>query len=309
MTTEAATSADFNDTFNAAISLAGVGMAQNAYQTLQANNAFENKDFLVADEFTDSNGTNNTLTSATSYYKTPEYILSNTETLFQNPTLNVNNSSGVLNYDLTVNKTGFISKVTIQNDGANSGIINLTVYIKDSSGTTIASKTQNVSWFGSNTYSYSFTQADYSRLLSPTEVVSVSTDLSYVRTLTGYSQSNAYYTITSQSMNAFSTNTVIPIEFKEVVFDTSSTLVIGTSTKTLDGTENAVVVYADKTTPTNTTMTVDISDGTTTLSAQALNSVLDVSSLSTGTLKLTFNLATTDTTVTPTLKGYGVYIK
>lgn len=226
MTTEAATSADFNDTFNAAISLAGVGMAQNAYQTLQANNAFENKDFLVADEFTDSNGTNNTLTSATSYYKTPEYILSNTETLFQNPTLNVNNSSGVLNYDLTVNKTGFISKVTIQNDGANSGIINLTVYIKDSSGTTIASKTQNVSWFGSNTYSYSFTQADYSRLLSPTEVVSVSTDLLYVRTLTGYSQSNAYYTITSQSMNAFSTNTVIPIEFKEVVFDTDRKSVV-----------------------------------------------------------------------------------
>jgi len=61
-----------------------------------------------------------------------------------------------------------------------------------------------------------------------------------------------------------------------------------------------------------TSMTVDISDGTTTLSGQTIanktTGVLDLSSLSSGTLELTFYLSTLDTSVTPEFYGYGVYI-
>ena len=52
---------DLNPTFDTVIDNIGTGHAQNAYMTLQANDVFANKDNLAADEYTDSNGTNNTL--------------------------------------------------------------------------------------------------------------------------------------------------------------------------------------------------------------------------------------------------------
>lgn len=77
---------------------------------------------------------------------------------------------------------------------------------------------------------------------------------------------------------------------------------------TLDNTEKAIVLYGRKSTPTNTAITVNITDGSTTLSNKSLNSTIDISSLSSGSLGLTFNLTTSDPTVTPLLYGYGVYL-
>ena len=75
---------DLNPTINAVINLAAKGQAQNAYQTLQANDVFDNKDFLAADEFVDTDGTNNTVNtgSTTADFDSvdgDEYYLSFTE--------------------------------------------------------------------------------------------------------------------------------------------------------------------------------------------------------------------------------------
>lgn len=63
--------------------------------------------------------------------------------------------------------------------------------------------------------------------------------------------------------------------------------------------------------PTNTSITVDVSDdggSTFALTGKSLNTAIDTSTFTTGDLALKFNLATTDTSVTPKLYGYGVAI-
>jgi len=84
--------------------------------------------------------------------------------------------------------------------------------------------------------------------------------------------------------------------------------VVAESILPLTGDETYVSVFAKKTLPTDTSITVDITDGTTTISDQYLEQAIDISSLSSGNLGLTFNLATTDTLKTPELIGYGVSI-
>ena len=44
------------------------------------------------------------------------------------------------------------------------------------------------------------------------------------------------------------------------------------------------------------------------ITAKSLNTVIDTTSFSTGNLALKFNLASTDTSVTPSLYGYGIVI-
>jgi len=74
---------------------------------------------------------------------------------------------------------------------------------------------------------------------------------------------------------------------------------------------DSIVVYGKTTLPTGTSITVDVSDdggSTFALTAKALNTPIDTSSFTTGNLAFNFNLATTDTSVTPKLYGYGVAI-
>lgn len=65
---------DVNDSNEALVDVSVKLTTQLAYQILQANNVFENKDYLAADEFVDSNGTNNTIntTDTTSFYNTSD---------------------------------------------------------------------------------------------------------------------------------------------------------------------------------------------------------------------------------------------
>lgn len=74
---------------------------------------------------------------------------------------------------------------------------------------------------------------------------------------------------------------------------------------------DSIVVYGKATIPTDTSITVDVSDdgGTSfTSTGNSLNTPIDTSSFSTGNIALKFNLATTDTSVSPFLYGYGVTI-
>lgn len=74
---------------------------------------------------------------------------------------------------------------------------------------------------------------------------------------------------------------------------------------------DSIVVYGKTDLPANTSITVDVSDdgGTTfSLTGKSLNTAIDTSSFSTGNLALKFNLATTDTSITPKLYGYGISI-
>ena len=92
---------------------------------------------------------------------------------------------------------------------------------------------------------------------------------------------------------------------------TTDTITVETNTIIDEVVPNNIVIYGDVSTPTNTSITVDVSDdggSTWSITDQELDTQIDTSSFSTGNLALKFNLATTDTSVTPTISGYGVAI-
>lgn len=290
------------------------GIAQNAYQTLQANNVFENKDFLVTDEFVDADGTNDTVNTGTTtaiYDSTTDvYKLTgptgNTETSTNSQTA----GSADTDHFITVTSLteGYFSAVRIRQ--VNTSSTTWEVSIQSSDGlTTYASKQIVLSSTAAT--DVTFIRSDYSQLLQSstnyrikyTQISGSSTfnrsniNSSFSGSLFSYSSQDLVYTVSQQAF-----------EYTEYFELTSAVVVCDANTLTLAGTEEFITIYADRTLPADTTLTVDISDGTTTLSAQAFNETIDMSALSSGTLKLTFNLATTGANE-PELKGYGVFIK
>jgi len=310
-------SEDYNDTNNALADLS-VGIAQGAYQTLQANNVFENKDFLAVDEFTDVNGVKNTVntTNSSGSYNTSQfYTISNTQDVDSDTTTSSNtftNESNAFDGDKTTSAS-YIWTATSNGEDTTIylGKTFTSKYIKichvecgvsfedrengHESSLTLQ-KYDGVSW--SNVYQFFYDTGSGASSVSVSTVVDIDDTIEGLRLICEGSGDDTGDTITMTTKVLAYGN-----------YDSSGTVVCGSGIKTLDGTEKTICVYADKTVPTNTTLTVDISDGTTTLSSQPVNESIGISSLSSGTLELTFNLSTTDTLVTPELKGYGVFIK
>ena len=209
-------------------------------------------------------------------------------------------------FTTTVNVTGegFFSEFFVETGTGGT----VTIVIKDAALNTLIS-------IAGNANSVTTVNAeDYTRLID-NEVVTInftkSTPNMYY--LDGQSYSGTDFSYTSQTIpGEDGSNTRYPIKFTPAVRPLTGTISSDTNTFTLDGTEKACLIYSDQTTPANTNVTVDISDGTTTLSAQAITNkstgVIDMTSLSSGTLKLTFNLSTTDTSVTPVQRGWGALI-
>jgi len=247
-----------------------------SYRTLQANNTFVNGDGLVVDEFTTAAGTNSTKTSGIAAFGGTKLVLPNGAGTHTTPLPNASGSTvgtGLVFTMSTVNNV-FINSLT-------ATLTNGSFYVKFiyTDGTSYQSVL-----LGSTGGSFTFTGSNP----NPTKSVAqagIGIDPIYGGTV---SFASGYYTSNN--------------------FALSGTAVCNSNTQTLTGAERNLLVYSDKTLPTNTSMTVDISDGTTTLAAQPFDTVIDISTLGAGTLSLTFNLATTDTAVTPSLKGYGVYI-
>ncbi len=301
---------DLDDTNNAVLNLAGSGISENAYRTLQANNIFENGDQFVVDEFTDPGGTNNTVNtgSSTAAYDSPDstYFLASPD-----------DSSG----DTTEDPEGYTNPENAfdENDGTYASrnnpstggmtthlgktfgakfIKSVRVYARATSVQTTLGEIKLESYDGS-----SWTTEE--TLISTSGSATYNGNIKLDKSVQGL---RLYLRTSSQYSNQSHTHYVYSLEYS-TEYNTSDTLLIDANTKTLDGTEESICVYADKTLPTNTNITADITDGTTTLSAQPLNEVIGLTGFTSGTLEVTFNLTTTDTSVTPTITGYGVYIK
>lgn len=93
--------------------------------------------------------------------------------------------------------------------------------------------------------------------------------------------------------------------------DYDSTSTVDTNTIINIGVPKSIVVFAERTEPTNTSITVDVSDdggSTFGVTGGSFDSYIDTTALSGSDLALRFNLNTTDTNITPFLKSYGVAI-
>jgi len=281
---------DVNDTNTYILKAGVIGHAQGAYQTLQSNNVYENKDFLATDEFVDSNGTNNTVNAGAT-----DSTYNSTGDLYSiSP---VKGSS--LDLDSTVYTSTSSSKTLVKTHTINATVFEHTNQIK----------TNNVN---------EWAQCEITFLYEDGTTFSVNSSLIASTTYVSetYTNPKPYLEVTSievklQTENGISTAYVDENDVYGVTFTTGEVVICDTGTLTLDGAEKGLCVYTDATHTSNTSMTVKAGDGTLQTSAQTLVNnaiVFDISSLGAGTLDLEFALITSDVSETPTFKGWGVYL-
>jgi hypothetical protein len=300
-------SEDFNATFDAAATRINASILLQAisnFKIIQSNNIFENGDLSFVEEFVDANGTNNTVNtgSSTSTFVTDHYeIMPIVGAVDTGLVTGAKNTHGTLNVFLTLLTGGFVSKVVLDHP---SSYGNCTVNIIDSGANIIATKTLTIT---TSATAFDFTILDYTRIPANGEVLRVTTSID-VNLLTSQSYSGTNFTFSSETVPANYDGVSSTLQVTPVTVPSSTTLIHDTNTYTLDGTETGVLLWAKKTFTGDASITFDISDGVTTIVGAALDTFIDISTLNTGTLKITAVLA--GTTGTPLYYGVsGVIIK
>lgn len=302
---------DLNDTNDAIINTV-IGHAQNAYQILQSNNIFENKDFLATDEFTDANGANNTINtgSTTAVYNSnlnAYKLAGNTGTAEDSTAVTTTDgTSSVISFDVDISATGFINQVEVDNNTVGTKVL-----IIKKNGTQVAT----IDTTATGDVTFTLVVGDYSSIFesgdtATVEITAVNGGLNYKNT---YSYSGTDFSITNEQVGGSTGSSLVPVSFTDSTGFTSGTIVLADAdTLTLDGTEKSICVYIDSINTSNTSLSVKAGDGTTQTSSQTItnnsSNVFNITSLSSGSLELEFTLTTTDTAETPEFFGYGVYL-
>jgi len=306
---------DLNDTFDAVIDKGNVGIAQLAYKHLKDDGSFTNEDYLAADLFTDADGVNNTVVTGTT---TALYSASS-----DNYTLNVGTdlaSSGTDHYGTDGSGGGSWSNVSNAFDSDDDTYATATGYAQGV--TRWLGKTFSSTAIGAARYKVytSVAPSGYSNpIYLQTYNGSVWTTVSTVGINTGGSTTfsgsvtiddtiqgvRLFFSHNTGSNTGTTTDRVYTLEYG--AFDATD-VVTTESVLTLIGDEKFITVYGKKDLPSGTTITMDISDGTTTLTTQPLDQSVSIATLSAGDLDITFNLETALTANTPALYGYGVVL-
>lgn len=266
--------------------------AENAVRTLQVNNIFTNGPNIVVDETTDANGTQGTINtgSSTAIYDTTykHYHLDSSigtqQNLDSTEYSTTNTSSTLVATYSSINSTIFEHRNQIKNDGGDTTTCSVKFIYSDATAIFV-NNTQSGTIYTSKTYTNPHKQKEVSSI----EV--------YIETTSGgtaFVDENEYYSL---------------------IFDSSNTVIADTNTTSLDGNELGFAISVpDSDIPTGTSIGVIISDGTNSLTETIIDSqskgvvIGNPNTLSSGTLKATFKLNTTDTSKTPILSEYGLSI-
>jgi len=280
--------------------------SQNTNRILKSDTSvFVNEGYSGADDFTDSNGVMNTIDTGTTtglYNFTSDFYAlgftdeasgdsTNDDDSFTNPE---NAFDGDDNTVATVSvgegKTKTLGKTF---SSKNVSIINGKVGFTAGGSRVVTIKLQ--------TYNGS-TWSDVSTLYSGT---SSTQTISFINVLESDVQGVriSYFLFNAGGMTA----QLYTLEYGD--YDSSSA--VETNTIVNDIIPKSIVVYGETDIPTDTSITVDVSDdggSTWDLTGKSLDTAIDTSTFSTGNLALKFNLATTDTSATPKIYGYGVAI-
>jgi len=283
--------------------------AQNTNRILKSDTSvFVNEQYSGADDFTDSDGVMNTVDTgnSTAVYRSSneEYILSTGSDLasgdatanggFTNPENAFDSDDGTnANYSVGGDTTNPLTK-TLGKTFSSKNVTKVTYKVgmnnEYSGGATIKLQTYNGSTWTDVTTVQSGNGTTTGTYYLENTIEGIRFEFQYNDGTISYKNFYLYTLEYSQftSPNTVETNSII----SDIIPD-------------------SIVVYGETDLPTNTSITVDVSDdgGTTFgVTGQNLDTAIDTSSFTTGNLALKFNLATTDASVTPKLYGYGVAI-
>jgi len=284
----------------------GVTAGQLAYFGITTDSTnWTNENYLGADIFTDSNGVKNTIDTAntTAIYSPNLYFLPFTD-----------EASG----DTTHNPDGFSNPEnafdgddgTYANKSSNQGNLGKTF----SSSRTIVGcrvKAESESVGGASAAHIRIQTYDGSTWTNATGDLGISVDR--------YIPINK--TCKGIRVSFFNGNNLPPLRVYTLEYgDADTSAVVETNTILNDVTPKSIVVYGKAEIPTDTDITIDVSDDgglNWDITNQSVNyisdsnsfySVIDTTTLSGSDLALKFNLSTTDTSKTPKFYGYSVVI-
>lgn len=303
---------DLNDTSNY-LERTAILTVENAVRTLQSNDVYNNGPNIVVDDMTDSTGTNNTVNtgSSTSDYDALNlyYTLSFTDEASGDTTHNPNSFTNPSNAFDGDDST--YSEISVLEDDATGSLG------KTFSPKTIKNVKIKAEMLGDNPLS-TIRLESYNGSTWSTEEILVNESGS-IQSFEG----SLYLNKSVQGLRVYMNKTydgggytqrirLYTLEYS-TTFDSSSTVIADTNTTTLDGNELGFAISVpDSDFPTGTSITATISDGTNSLTATAIDTVSkgviigNPGTLSSGTLKCTFTLSTTDSSVIPTLPSYGI---
>jgi len=325
------------------------GLAEAYYKTLQANDVFNNNDGSAADEFVDSTGTNDTVsvpvslttTDSTSQSTSYPTLSSSVYTLGANDEApgdtthdpdSFTNVSNAFDGDPTTNA----QKVTASSTSATHSLgktfaskfvdyilVGTAIRRNGSNSWNSASikiQTYNGSTWSDETTLHSTTSKRY---MAAYGFYRMSKTVQGIRIQYTYSDDASigcdFDLYQLEYGDSLVTDGVFNTDQYELLDDgggfvTSGKVVCAEDNiLATDGTEQGLSVYIESTIEANTSITMDITDGTVTLSGITFDSrgksgVQDVSSFTTGNLQITFNLNSTNVANSPRLKGYGVHM-
>lgn len=299
-----------------------IQIAELAVRTLQTNNTYINGPNLVVDEFLTNEGslsTVNTSSSTSKYDSISKYYVLNysdeaggdaTDNTysFSNPSNAFDNDDNTYSFHQFENHTGTRQEIYL--------------------GKTFSSKFIGVV---KAVFSLNITSGQVGDLVQRDVVLvtyngSVWTDVVTLQTSLGDdTKYSIYYNLNSAVQGVaikFVTaggngqvdgeRKVYSLEYGD--YNSSSTVICDVNTTTLDGNEKACAIsIPDSILPTNTSILASISDGSISTSNYTVNPVskgviVPITSLGSGTLKVTFILQTTNNSVSPTLLNYGIDI-
>ena len=303
-TSENPASADMNDTFGSVVSntiAATETMIQATKVSADATVTDITRTNAQVDVFSDSGGYNNTLNTGSStalydatndYYTCQDGGTTETETAGGTSTTDTDHT-----VTLTVNQLSYFNQVKFVTNGNCTWDVTIAI-----SGTgTVA--TDSGAAGGAETVTSTFVFSDYSAIFADGDTVTVRIEVTdNINVTAAAAYDGTIFDHTSQV-----TPTTDWVTFTSIVYSNSILL---TTSSTKASNIASCLVNAETTTPTDTSITVDVStDGGSVydVSGQSLRSVLALDNDDTD-LVLRFNLVTTNDDATPTISSYAVQL-
>ncbi len=302
---------DLNDSFSKVLDIAGL-TAESNYKILAASLSFENEDSSAVEDYTSAGGANSTVNigSTTALWNTDHYKLNLTTSS------DVSDAHGVTIDSLTTNSND--NGVRIQANSTKvlksvtkTGFSNTTrALLKSDTGNSILA----IATFSGNVATFSdyplLESGTYYRIECDADGASVQNafkaDVPFSGTNIDYISGSVNGINNTDYFNVFS---IITSDF---TYDSTSVIISDSNTLAVDNETNAFCLYVPSTIPTNTSIDIDLSDGTNTInllvnSVTKKTDVIAKDTLTTITdIEITTNLNTTDTSVTPEAKGWSI---
>lgn len=290
-----------------------------AYNFVRNSYTFTNTDPVGVDKFTDSNGVNNTVDTGTStalynsttlsYELTADGDASNdNEGTLPNPVTDIGSANQSRGMRIQIVNNCVIKSIT-----KHASCTATRAKVLRDDGTLITSAS-----FSGNTATFTITgqemlkSGNYYRLECDNSGSNYTT-MRYDTAAYPYNGTNFNYTHRSQDGTGTSTDytyNITSVISQNATYNTGKTVETN-EIISLAVAPKSILVYGHKTLPTNTSITVDVSDDGGTsfeITGQSLNSYIDTSTMAGTSLSLKFTLATSDTSVTPLLYGYSVIV-